>query len=565
MNGIQIRVEDLLYAVIKRWKMVLILMLMGCGFGVILSGISYVQGTYTNYKITCSVAVTSQTAGGSFIGNSGSFNQNDFYLAQDMVDAVDYLVKSDRVLDAAIQDAGLVSVGPKDVTRNLSLERYNETQIIEMTLKWNNADAGIRLMNAIVDSCKKTLPDTLMVGSVAVIDAPKASYTMGGGGYTNLWIIMSLLGLLIGLGVAILELIMKPTLLNLRDVENVFGLETLGVIPRDDAYFKDETELLDRVNEADSEVKQNFASTAYILRNHFGKSKKQHCFYITSAQDGEGKSTVAANLAVQLSDMEQRVLLIDLDTKSPSLGGMFLRNVDYDRTLNALYKGEANEQDAVISMTGYLDLLPAVLERNAIPFDGALFDFIRKIKQDYDYVIIDAPAVGQDSDVLSLNQIADMALFVIRFDGAAAQDIQASIDKLDKSGVRILGCVVNASQSIREFRRSGRSRAAEVLNRREGMMAAEEQDESATTDTLDEMTRTAGDAPESSVEGRTFGRNVLDELTDDLTESTGKLTDREAIQALIQMGVDGSWKKNAQEGAEEDEQSASDAPESRGE
>lgn len=47
MNGVQIRVGDLLYAIGKRWKMILAFVLVGCGFGAALSGISYVQGNYT--------------------------------------------------------------------------------------------------------------------------------------------------------------------------------------------------------------------------------------------------------------------------------------------------------------------------------------------------------------------------------------------------------------------------------------------------------------------------------------------------------------------------------------
>ena len=58
---------------------------------------------------------------------------------------------------------------------------------------------------------------------------------------------------------------------------------------------------------------------------------------------------MAANLAIQMSDLEKKVLLIDLNLNNPSLGGMFLQNVDYSRTLNALYKGEATVQDTVVS------------------------------------------------------------------------------------------------------------------------------------------------------------------------------------------------------------------------
>ena len=126
MDGIRIRIGDLLYAVVKRWKLVLALTAMGLGFGVALYGIAFVQGKNMNYEITCSIAVTSESATGAFTGNSAYLNPNDFYLAQDMVDAARYyVIKSDKVLGTAIANAGLQNVTTKDVSKNLQLERYN--------------------------------------------------------------------------------------------------------------------------------------------------------------------------------------------------------------------------------------------------------------------------------------------------------------------------------------------------------------------------------------------------------------------------------------------------------
>ena len=232
MNNVQLRVGDLLYAAFKRWKMILALGLLGfiCGFA--LSGVSYLQGNYTSYEISCSIAITSQSSTGAFTNNSSYLSTNDFHLAEDMVDAASFVMKSNRVLQAALDSTGLVSVSTKDVYQNLEVSRYNETQVLQLTLSWNNADAGIRLMNAILDASRTILPETLMVGSVAVIDAPEAKYLMGGGSYASLWIIFSLLGLMAGVGMAVLELLMRPTLVNLKDVEDVLGLETLGNVPK---------------------------------------------------------------------------------------------------------------------------------------------------------------------------------------------------------------------------------------------------------------------------------------------------------------------------------------------
>lgn len=247
MNGVQIRVGDLLYAIGKRWKMILAFALVGCGFGAALSGISYVQGNYTNYRINCSIAVTSQSETGNFTGNSSYFNPNDFYLAQDMVDAVGYVMKSERVLREAAESVRIVDPDPVAIARNLDIERYNETQIIEISLKWHDADTGIRLMNAILDTSREVLPKTLMVGSVSTIDEPQAEYIMGMGGLSHIWLITGVMGFIMGAGMAMLELIMRPTLLNLKDVENVFGLETMGIIPNDQEYFRDGRVILEKM------------------------------------------------------------------------------------------------------------------------------------------------------------------------------------------------------------------------------------------------------------------------------------------------------------------------------
>ena len=551
MDGIQIRIGDLLYAVVKRWKLVLALTAMGLGFGVALYGIAFVQGKNMNYEITCSIAVTSQSATGAFTGNSAYLNPNDFYLAQDMVDAADYVIKSDKVLEIAIANAGLQNVTTKDVSKNLQLERYNETQIVEMTLSWSDGDEGTALLNAILDSARTVLPETLMTGSVAVIDEPTAKYLPGGSVYSGVWLFMAVLGFLAGIGVAVLDLIMRPTLLNLKDVENVLGLETIGVISQNENSFQKKQDLLVKDQTGCSKAEQEFSSTAYILKNMLGSKETQNCFYITSTQTGEGKTTVAANLAIQLSDMGKKVLLLDLDNRNPGLGGIFLKAVDYSRSLNAVYKGEAIPEEAVISLTGYLDFLPMILEHNAIPLDGTLFEFVRQISKGYEYVIIDAPSLEQSSDVLSLSQIAHMVLFVIRYDTAMMQDIQNSIEKLDKSGTRILGCVVNGVQTMggigpvsggrnRKSGKSGRNTKAEKPELSE-MMAASEEPESRSSETEKELAKAAENGWKQS-------RNVLEDLDEEYEAEEDRMTDDEALEALLRIGTDGSWKKDDKDG-----------------
>lgn len=220
---------------------------------------------------------------------------------------------------------------------------------------------------------------------------------------------------------------------------------------------------------------------------------------------------------------------------------MFLRSVDYSRTLNALYKGESAAQEAIVSLTGFLDLLPMVLERNAVPLDGTLFELLEKIMEPYEYVVIDASSVGRSSDVLRLNKLANNVLFVVRYDATPLPALQDAIEKLDKSGVRVLGCVVNETQSLGTFQFYPERTAVSNASKKN-----ENTDEKETGGSLPEDLLRPADGQEKAADWKPSGagsQSVLDELTDDLYQTKGGLSDNEAMWELLRMGKDGSWKQ----------------------
>ena len=441
-NGINIRVSDIIYGVIKRRFLIVFLTVAGLLTGIVLSGISYLRGEMSReYLITSSFSVNTQTQTGLYTSGYEFPNYNDLNMAEELVDAVSYALKSDRMLNDIIDSLGLLGVTTTDIGDNLELSQYNETQIIEMSLYWRSSQEGIDILTEINRLAPEILKETLNIGSVSVINEPSARYVVGGRINMVLWGYMALLGLGLGFGITLLELIMRPTLINVQDVEDVFGLDILCEVAEDKAYFRPGKSML--VEEAGDKTGENFASAAHIILTQQGKKETPHIIYITSTIRGEGKTQMLANLAIRLSDLEKHVLLVDFDMKNPELGKLFLKNADYERSLNALYAGEITEKEAITALTGYLDILPTVPERSSIPLDSNLFTLIRKLASGYDYVLIDTAPVGLSADPMSLNQIASTAMFVIRYDMASLQEIRDALERIRKSGVSILGCLVN--------------------------------------------------------------------------------------------------------------------------
>ena len=559
--GIRIRISDLLFALQKRWLVIVALTIVGLVLGLVLSAITYVQSSFQSYEVGGSFAITTLNANGTYINNAVVPNNNDYHLAEDMMDAVKYVIRSDHVMNEVINSQELLGYTTRQLKNAISLSQYNATQIIEMKFVWRNADEGVSIWNAVVDSAAALLPQTLQLGTLAVINEPEAVLVGVGGTGSSMPVLLALLGFFAGVGYAVIELLMRPTLNNVRDVESMLGLEMIGQIPWDGAYYKKKTSLLVQEEGTTSPVQQSFSAASYILRNRLGTKEKHHCFYVTSATLREGKSTVAANLAIQLSDMEHRTLLIDFDTRNPNLGALFLDKVDYARSLNALYRGEATEEEAITTLTGYLDLLPTVLEHNVINIDSTIVELIERLKDKYEYVIMDAPPVGMVSDTLSLNQIANTVLYVVGYDQSTIPEIQSALEKLDKSGIRVLGCVVNGVQSVKNMAVSGLGGGQKKRKRQEKKeqdFGAPPQDE-----TLEALTHLAPreekeapsqqaakkqgrkrqndmDAPPAAPSNRPRSGSVLEDLMVEEAKD-GPRTDQETVEELLRIGVSGQW------------------------
>lgn len=578
-SGIQLRVSDLLFAIQKRWRIILALTFVGLLFGLLLSGMTYIQATLQSYSISGSFAITTRDGEGRYLGGMQYPAQSDFTLPETMGDAVIYVMRSDASLSQVINDCELLGVNATDIRGALNIRQYNGTQILEMTLSWQSDEEGLAIWNEIIETANELLPDTLQFGQLAIINPPQSRLNATGASGMSLWIFLAGLGFMAGLGFAVMELLMHPTLTNVKDAESMFGLETLGMIPRDNAYFRGLTSMLTESSAGTSEVVQNYSAVAYIIRNRLGVRDKHHCFYVTSAIKREGRSTVAAELAVQFSDMEHRTLLIDFDMRNPSLGTLFMNNVDYNHSLNALYRGDINESEAITHLTGYLDILPMVLEHNTVPIDNMIVDLVERLKQNYEYVIMDAPPVGTESDTLSLNQLANTVLFVLGYDQATIPEIQAALEKLDKSGMRVLGCVINGVQSNlfkgqnekdKKKPSRGQRRKKTLAEEKFGDIKVGDQAEDKPVEGL--LNVSAKPAPEESARdgkrrNKLFGkktgeeavsdepaaqpaaerRNVLDDLANEASDS-GDKSDQDAMDMLIRMGLE-----EKQDGASEDE------------
>lgn len=442
-NRRTVKIKDMLYMLNKHRKRLVVLIVLAGFLGIGLTVVSYyMSGTETINKATASFAVVAENKRGNYASNSAYPQSQDIYLAENMVNSVIYVCTSDAVLEQVVSNLGLFGVTASSIRNALTITQYQETQIIELALYWPYPNEGVNILTEITNVAPDILVETLGLGSVTTINQAKITTV------EQRWNTQYLLGSVvvavgIGLVYSFLGLIVHPTLLDVKEVRNLFDLDTLTELPYDPLCARSAGRLSVLDGKASSNFYRDSMDSAVHILNYKLKGENP-CLFITSSMEGEGKTSVVAYLGMEFAHLGKRVLLIDMDLQNPSLSEMFLHRPQYEHSLNAAVNDDIPLKDAIVPLEKNLDLVPTRLEKNRIVINQRVRDIVDVLKEDYDIILIDTAPVGQVSDTMQLNLIADMAIYVIRYDAVWIDVIQDNIDKLRKSGTEILGCVVNA-------------------------------------------------------------------------------------------------------------------------
>ena len=185
--------------------------------------------------------------------------------------------------------------------------------------------------------------------------------------------------------------------------------------------------------------------TQLLIRWHNPEAGRR-TLAICSPSSREGRSFIAANLAVVFSQLGQRTLLIDADFRSPRQQAIF--NIPDRFGLSSVLSGRA-DLSAAVPVTGLtgLAVLPAgplppnPLELLSRPNFAAL---LGKAAAEYDIVLIDTPAVTEYSDAQCITFRAGDALLVSRKDQTRVAETERAVRDLTDASARIVGTVMNA-------------------------------------------------------------------------------------------------------------------------
>lgn len=178
---------------------------------------------------------------------------------------------------------------------------------------------------------------------------------------------------------------------------------------------------------------------------HESTTKRRQLVLVTSPVTGEGRTTVASQLAASLARAGRRTLLIDGDLRRPSLHTLF--NLPLEDGLCEVLRAETEVTDVVrptqaeglwVMTAGYCEgeAVKALATDQAQPI-------FEKLRTEYDFIIIDGPPVLGLSDSLLFGQHCDGAILSVLRDYSVVPKIHETAQLLKSVGVRLIGAVIN--------------------------------------------------------------------------------------------------------------------------
>lgn len=262
-------------------------------------------------------------------------------------------------------------------------------------------------------------------------------------------LIGAILGLIFGLGLAILIEYLDDSVKDADSIQVQLGLPLLGSIP---LMSRRDVPLIASTTGAPERKSVYFLREAYNILSHnikLGSLDEQvKTIMVTSSIPEEGKTYVSANLAINLAQQGKNVLLVDTDYPRPEVYRIF--GMENEIGLTEVILGEASIEE-VLKPSG-VDRLWVITTGPKPPSTTQLFEsnqmkeFIKEAEKLFDVVIFDTPPLFSLNDPVILGAMTDRTVVVASAGIISKQMLKQAIETLERGNSRLLGVVLNKVQ-----------------------------------------------------------------------------------------------------------------------
>jgi capsular exopolysaccharide synthesis family protein len=272
-----------------------------------------------------------------------------------------------------------------------------------------------------------------------------------------------ILGLLLGIALAMILEFNDTTIKSNEDVERYLGESILGTIPHIAHNKKDDIQIKRRSAKSkhamsvvqyprqilnfsgdDSVITESYRSLRTNL-SFVSPDSPIHAVLVTSAGPGEGKSLTTANLAMAYAQMGKKTLLVDTDLRrpvihhffnmkrEPGFSDLFIENPDYEHVIRS-----SKKENLDVVTAGVFTPNPAELIGS-----NKMGQHIEYFKKNYDMVFFDTPPIVAVTDATLLGKKVDGVLLVVKSHHSDREFVSRALATLTNVGIKVWGVILN--------------------------------------------------------------------------------------------------------------------------
>ena len=426
--------EDFLRQAKRMLVLGLVLVLLGG------AGLPLVKGRSFRERYEAYASFTVRVANPLYASISG-YNEKT---AQVMADTFPSILTSDLLQRKVMDKLGITGVPTMRVSATA------QSSILTLRVTDPDPQRAYDVLNAVIE-CYPEISEFVIGSTVLVLldesgvpTEPTATFDLRGAVVKG-----AVLGAMAWCGLVVLLVLMKNTIHNEDELRKCLNTPCLGQVPAVKLTKRTPYPLIHRLKED-----KGFGESIRLLRLRVEKAMEEEekkVLLVSSAIPGEGKTTIAVNLAVALAKKGKRVLLIDCDLRNPSVVG----------TLSTKNHPLVNSSNLVEYMRGRITVMEMIqpteveglfvipagpgtkADNTAMLSDTRMARLIQAGRNMYDYVILDTPPCSLLADAAEVAELAEAGLMVIRQDYATRDQILDGIQRLGDGKLPIIGCAFN--------------------------------------------------------------------------------------------------------------------------
>ncbi len=418
----------------KLWLLILVLVLLFGALSYFRSKRSFVP----MYESRAIFTVDSGYNAGDIFSTGAYYDQ---YAAQQLAATFPQLVATDMMRDLVVThlDSGYIN-------GTATAQAVADSNMLILSVQSSNPQDAYDYLCAIIECYPQVamyMVDNPQIKVMAAPNVPTSPYNTFSG--TDAIVSGCIIGLALGLGLLLLVSLLTRTLQTAEELKSTINAPILVTLPKVTQKRRRSGSNLLITGESDSNMGESLRGLRVKVKKILNSPEKK-TILVTSTLSGEGKTTVAINLAKALVRDGHKVLLLDADLRSQSVA-RFLGDRGVGTGLMDFIKDpELSIQDCIrtVKDTKLSFISGRNTDKRYYTIDPKeMRRILEALTAEYDYVVIDTAPLEATADTASLCRYADCVLYVVKQDYAQRGQVLNAVTALHQKDVKIAGCIFN--------------------------------------------------------------------------------------------------------------------------